>query len=124
MIVQAISNELQASQALIEEGWSSESVLHVSLGKQYEVQAIIVSKHGSVLYCIVDDAGVISYLPACIFLLVTRAIPSDWMINQFPNHVSLIVGPTLFTESEQSYIGMVEGYPEQMQRFWGKTPLR
>jgi len=103
-------------------GWSRECEAGITAGKEYTVYAITffgTPEYGRprlINFQIVDDWDVIAWLPCFLFEVVDRHLPVDWECNLFRSG-TMVIGPRFMSESEESYIAMVELEPGAVQQF-------
>ncbi len=88
-------------------GWSRDAVLEVTIGSQYPVLAIIISRN-VVLYTVVDDSGIVSHLPAGVFVVVDKKIPASWIANTIDPHADLVIGPPEIAKDAKAYEEIME----------------
>lgn len=92
-------------------GFSEQSVVHVQIGSEYEVHALSVFSRVTFLL-IVDDLGMFSWLPAWLFEVSERRMPTDWIVSLFNDDPSAVIGPPLIAENLETYSRFVEQEPE------------
>lgn len=88
-------------------GWHREAVLHISIGNQYQVLAIIID-HAGVFFSLLCDAGNLSHLPASCFSIVENSIPPFWIVNTMEPHASLVIGPPEIARNISVYEEVME----------------
>lgn len=93
------------------EGFTEESVIHIQVGFEYEVHSLSVFS-GVTCLLIIDDLGIFSWLPAWLFEVSQRQMPSDWIASIFSDDPSLVIGPPLIAESFDSYRRFVDQDPD------------
>ncbi|MCX7806883.1 MAG: hypothetical protein N3A38_17100 [Planctomycetota bacterium] len=124
MKVKAITDSFETAPVdIIQEGWSRRCDPGITPGKTYEVYALSFVGHPeynrprTLAFQIIDDAGFQAWLPAFLFEIVDRKLPSDWEANLFPDG-NFVIGPSFVVESPEAYDAMVESDPEAMKKFW------
>lgn len=89
----------------------------ISLGKEYEVHAMVVFQ-GKISVQIVDDLRMINWYPAWFFEVCESALPNDWICNLFDGEPAMIIGPKFVAKDIDSYAAMVELEDDLVQQFW------
>jgi hypothetical protein len=89
----------------------------ISLGKEYEVQALVVFD-GQAYVQIVDDIRHIGWYSAWFFDAVDPSISTDWICTISDTRVQMIMGPPFIARSEEEYSRMVELDPDLVELFW------
>jgi hypothetical protein len=80
---------------------------NVTPEREYEVHAISVYE-GVVAFLVINDLDIPAWLPAWLFRVTDRSLPSDWICNSLPDWPELLAGPTFIADSQEAYAGMVE----------------
>ncbi|WP_437779222.1 hypothetical protein [Sorangium sp. So ce1097] len=100
-----------------------ESQTFLTVGREYEVQAVAVFRGFPVLQ-VVDDLGGSSWRASWLFDVVERSIPTDWICNILHEEPAMLLGPEFVAKDEDSYGAMVELEAEQVDRFWKRVNAR
>lgn len=106
-------NECPAEIAL----FNKQSQTFLTIGKEYEVHAIVVIK-GFPAFQVVDDLGYPSWRASWLFHLVNAAVPGDWICNVLHQEPLLLLGPEFIAKDGASYGAMVELEADQVDLFW------
>ncbi len=86
--------------------------------RQYVVHAVSVYKKVT-FFLIVDDLDTPVFLPAWVFSLTSREIPSDWICNaHLGDEVELVIGPDFIARDLTAYVSLVDQEPETLDHFW------
>jgi hypothetical protein len=118
MRVAAVKIDYKGCPKAIEElGFSSESVTHLSVNKEYTVWAISRWK-GVFFLQVIDDNGYPSWLPFWLFSMRDGFIPRNWVCSIFEDELEIILGPKFLAENYEAYEAMVELQPFSVQQFW------
>lgn len=123
MIVKAIAESFPNAPDDGSWGFTKDSRSWITKDREYEVYALCVFD-GKVSFQILNDFKIVVWLPYRFFIVVDRSIPDDWECNMLHDQLQLILGPAFVVESEDAYVGMVEGWPEQIDRFWKRLEQR
>ena len=89
----------------------------------YEVHAIAVWSD-VVVFQIIGDSGVISWMPSGAFKVVDHSMPTDWIANLIDEEVSLIIGPEFIARDKETYADMVELDSEKVRLFYHRLEKR
>lgn len=97
-------------------GFSERSQIDVQSTQVYEVHAIALWSE-TVLYQVVGDSGIITWIPSGAFNVLDNSMPSDWLVNRLDDEVALIIGPYFVIQNKESYSDMVELVPDKVMQF-------
>lgn len=97
--------------------YTKRSQTFLTVGREYEAQALIVFKGFPVLQ-VVDDHRRPSWYATWLFDIVDHVIPTDWICNFLHEEPSMLLGPEFIVKDEESYGAMVELEADQVDRFW------
>ena len=100
--------------------YQKESQSFITVGKEYEVHALVVFR-GFPLLQVVDDLGLPAWRTSWLFDLVETRIPADWICSVFSDEASVIVGPDFVARDGDSFGSMVELNGDQVERFWKRV---
>ena len=92
-------------------GFTERTVVRLKIGAELDVHALSFFS-GVTFLLVVDDLGTFSWLPAWLFELVDREIPSDWVIGLFNADPSAVIGPPIIASSLDAYSRFVEHDPD------------
>jgi hypothetical protein len=117
MRVKATRTKFEDCPPLVAQMGFPKTILHISVGKEYEVFALSVFK-GAVILQILTDLNIIGWVPAWFFEICDKSMPTDWVCNMFELEPSLVIGPDFITTDISAYTSMVELDDDQIQKFW------
>lgn len=98
-------------------GFSAESVVNVTVNKEYPVWAVSRWR-GILFFQVINDFQIPDWLPSWLFELTDRSIPNGWLCSFFNDDIEMILGPCFLAESQDAYQAMVELTPESVEAFW------
>jgi hypothetical protein len=101
-------------------GFSGASRVGITIGKEYEVCAIVMWR-GVLFAQVVDDTRLPAWLPTWLFEVREPALPPDWICNLFGGEVQMVLGPDFIARDEDAYSRMVELDPSSVQLFWRRV---
>jgi len=100
--------------------YTKESQTFLTVGHEYEVQAVAVFK-GSVALQVIDDLRYPAWEASWLFEVLDKTIPSDWICSVFEDEPILVLGPEFIAKDRDSYGAMVDLEADQVDRFWKRV---
>ena len=125
MKVKAIASSMtNAPIDVLQAGWSTQSQVFVTIGREYEVHALVFAGNPEYRtprprilgFQIVNDIDSPSFYPTCLFEVVDRTLPHDWECNLFPPG-NFLIGPRFIIESTEAFDAMSDKEPDAMRKF-------
>jgi hypothetical protein len=109
--------ESSFSDHLLSIGFTSESQLHLTPGREYEVFSIAEWNEDK-YYCVILDVNIPCWIPSTVFGTVNDQIPGDWKHTKIGDELDFLLGPEQLVQDEASYIALVSLEPDAVTRFW------
>ena len=103
--------------------YTRESQTFLTVGREYEVHAVVVFK-SSISLQVVDDLRYPAWEAAWLFNLLDKSVPDDWTCSVFEDEPILVLGPEFIAKDVVSYVAMVELEAQQVSRFWERIEAR
>ena len=103
--------------------YTRESQTFLTVGREYEVHAVVVFK-SSISLQVVDDLRYPAWEAAWLFNLLDKCVPDDWTCSVFEDEPILVLGPEFIAKDVVSYVAMVELEAQQVSRFWERIEAR
>lgn len=104
------------TETLKNNGFSEQNQFDVTSSMVYEVHAIVLWS-GCVVYQVLGDSGIISWIPSTLFDVIEHSLPSDWLANSLDEEVPFAIGPDFVVRDKCAYAEMVELVPEKVALF-------
>jgi hypothetical protein len=89
---------------------------NLTIGKEYEAYALALFEE-SLTIQIIDDLNYSDWVPASLFEIVDRTVPSDWVCLLQNRSLRMVMGPEFIAKDEESYGSMVENDPDAVKQF-------
>lgn len=105
------------SERLIRLGFTRHSHLNLTIGKEYEIFAVVMWSE-VIFFCVVSDLDLPSWIPSTLFSVTDGHLRSDWLFAEFDDEVAFVLGPDFIAKSKEAYGALVELKSDAVERFW------
>ena len=100
-------------------GYTSESIFHVAIGREYTVFAVAVYR-GATLLLLSDDNDLPNWYPVDLFSISDARVPQDWFSATYPENsdsLQFLFGYERLVSDESHYDGLLERVPADLAAF-------
>jgi hypothetical protein len=97
-------------------GYTSETELYATLGKEYRVFGI-AGWYDISYYCIVNDLDMPDWIPSNFFEIIDKRVPPDWVLTEIDDEFKFLHGSPVILRDEADYNDLVQHEPNAVHRF-------
>lgn len=120
MRVRVWTNTLDEAPAAVSSRFLAPVRLPITIGKEYEVMALVQSGDVAMLQ-IVNDIDFPDWLHSWFFDVIDPTIPVDWICNTLGDERGIALGPEFVVKDREGYEQMILLEPDPVDKFWARV---